>query len=471
MSKLSDLVIVKDRMRHSVILILLTLAAGSLSLANGAAGATLADQAPQAFVSVYGRQGTAAEISYWKGRVAKGEKTTYQALVGAMSYQKSKGSTADDKQVLIKDVLTIFIGIYGNNPTDAEKAWWRKRISCNEIKTRAALIASMNFHKAKKARQGSAAICGAKPAAGSSGVARRRVASIGDHPAGEVVRIGIHKTDGSAIKVTANGNFQVRTTDERPRLGKDDVVSVSWSNGQYHIRGSGLQIDTEDPVRLVPEGGAIMQITSYSDPSKTYPGKNYNRFRGTIEIRKCSNCQELWAINELRTEHYLWGLAETSGEGPEEYLKALASAARTYVLYHKVITGSRFPSKGFIINNTPNDQIYRGYEYEIIAPRFADMVNASRGTIVADTEGDKPVVTVYFSDSDGRTRSAKEAWNSSRFPHLQSVDDPHHAAKNCVGHCVGMSAQGAYGLAKKNNWDFKKILTYFYKGVKLIKAY
>jgi SpoIID/LytB domain protein len=190
-----------------------------------------------------------------------------------------------------------------------------------------------------------------------------------------------------------------------------------------------------------------------------------------IEIRKCSNCNELWAINELRTEYYLRGLGETSGNGPEEYMKALGIAARTYMLYHKVITGGRFPSKGFDITNTPNDQIYRGYEFEIITPRLSSALNKVRGVIATDNEADKPVVTVYFSDSDGKTRSAQQVWGSSRFSHLQSVEDPHHDASSCVGHCVGMSAQGAYGFAANDNWNFQKILTYYFKGIRLIKAY
>jgi stage II sporulation protein D len=179
----------------------------------------------------------------------------------------------------------------------------------------------------------------------------------------------------------------------------------------------------------------------------------------------------LWAINELRTEYYLRGLAETSGEGPEEYLKALAIAARTYVLYHKSVTGGRSINKGYDITNTPDDQIYRGHGFEAITPRLASIFNKTKGMIVTDGEGDKPLVTTYFSDSDGKTRSAKQAWNSSRFPHLQSVDDPHHASRACKGHCVGMSAQGAYGFAAKENWNFQKILNHFYKGIKLVKAY
>ena len=215
-----------------------------------------------------------------------------------------------------------------------------------------------------------------------------------------------------------------------------------------------------------------MQIKSYSDKSTTIAGKNYNRFRGVIEARKCSGCNELWAINELRVEYYLRGLAESSDTGPAEYLKALGIAARTYVLYHKVVNGGRNHARGYDIGKTPDDQIYRGYEYEIITPRLASTFASVKGIIATDGEGDVPVSTVYFSDSDGRTRSAKEVWGTDRFPHLQqSVDDPYHAASSCRGHCVGMSAQGAFGFAKKDGWSWQKILQYYYKGIRLVKAY
>ncbi|MEX2054987.1 MAG: SpoIID/LytB domain-containing protein [Candidatus Andersenbacteria bacterium] len=446
------------------------------SVTTAASAATLKDRVSEAFTSVYGRVPSPSEKVYWAGRVDRKEKTTYESLVGAMHYQKSRNVAPADTATLIKNVLPIFIEIYGNNPADSEKAWWRKRISCGEIKTRDALVASMNFHKTKKARKGSDAICGAKAAASGSavsGVVRRGVAGVSTHTMGDQVRIGIFKTDGSAIHVTADGKFQIREGQSKilGTVGKDDVVQVSWSDGKYHVRGSGVTFDTANLIRLVPLNQAIMQIKSYSDPSPTYPGKNYNRFRGVIEIRKCNGCGDLWAINELRTEYYLRGLAETSGTGPEEYIKALGVAARTYVLYHKVVTGGRYPKQGFDINNTADDQLYRGYEYEIITTRMSDIFNKSKGIVVTNGEGDKLVTTVYFSDSDGRTRSAKEVWNSSRFPHLQSADDPRHASSSCKGHCVGMSAQGAFGLAQKDNWNFQKILKHFYKGVALVKAY
>ncbi len=457
-------------------------------------GASLESRVNEAFRGVFGQQPTPVENAYWLGRVADGDKTTFAALQGAMYYQKALGRTTgagrvavtsttatakpkkEDKNNLIKDTLTIFIGIYRRDPTNAEKAWWRKRIACGEIASTTALKKSMAFHKAKKTGKGSDGICGQKAAAAAapSGILRRAVAGISSHPMGDSVRIGIHSTNGKAIDVTADGKYQIREGQAHilATLGKDDVVHISWSNGKYHVRGSGMNLNPEEEVRIVPLDGAIVQIKNYSDPSATYAGKNYNRFRGIVEIRMSNDRKQLWAITELRTEYYLRGLAETSGDGPEEYLKALGVAARTYVLYHKVVTGGRYINGGFDIDNTPNDQIYRGYEFEIITPRLASIFNKVKGVIAADSEADKPVTTVYFSDSDGRTRTAKEVWGTNRFPHLQqSVKDPHHAASACKGHCVGMSAQGAYGFAAKDNWNFRKILSYYYKGIKLVKAY
>ncbi|MEX1112696.1 MAG: SpoIID/LytB domain-containing protein [Candidatus Andersenbacteria bacterium] len=454
----------------------------------------LTSRVNEAFRSVYAKNPVPTENTYWLGRVVRGEKKTYESLRGAMLYHKALGQTigssgasapastsvpaSSDKQTLIVNTLPLFVQIYGSDPANAEKAWWRKRISCGELTSQAALTNSMKFHKSKGARKGSDNICGQTAASGSTaaggGVIRKNIAGVSTHPFGDHIRVGIFKTDGRAIHVTSNGSYQIREGASKilGTLGKDDVVQVSWSDGKYHVRGSGVSFDTANQIRLVPLNMAVMEVVTYDDPSPTIPGKNYNRFRGVIEIRKCSTCGELWAINELQLEYYLRGLAETSGTGPEEYIKALGTAARTYALYHKVVTGGRNPAKGYDITNTADDQLYRGYEYEIITPRMSNIFNQTKGIVVTDGQADSLVTTVYFSDSDGRTRSAKEVWNTSRFPHLQhSVKDPHHNSSSCRGHCVGMSAQGAFGFAKADDWSFQKILSYYFKGVKLVKAY
>lgn len=55
--------------------------------------AALIDRVNEAFRTVYGRTPTAGEWSYWAGRVTRGEKTTFEALAGAMGYQKAQEGT------------------------------------------------------------------------------------------------------------------------------------------------------------------------------------------------------------------------------------------------------------------------------------------------------------------------------------------------------------------------------------------
>ena len=55
--------------------------------------AALIDQINQAFREVYGRIPSTSEWSYWAMRVNRGDKKSYQALVGAIAFQKGVGGT------------------------------------------------------------------------------------------------------------------------------------------------------------------------------------------------------------------------------------------------------------------------------------------------------------------------------------------------------------------------------------------
>lgn len=59
----------------------------------------LIDQVNQAFRQIYGRSPSYTEWQYWAGRVQRGEKKTYGALVGAIAYQK--GSPAQSSTVAV----------------------------------------------------------------------------------------------------------------------------------------------------------------------------------------------------------------------------------------------------------------------------------------------------------------------------------------------------------------------------------
>lgn len=454
--------------------------------------AALNSRVNEAFLGVYGRTPSAAENKYWQTRTS--DKKTFAALQDTMRFYKSQGTSlggtaktaasangvasADTKQQLIVDVLPLAQQIFGRADA-ATKNWWRQRINCGEIKSRAQLVSSMKYHHGRGVTKGKDTICGKKSTDPpvSAGVTTKSVVGFSDHPLGDTVRIGIYNAGASGkVTVTASGKYQVREGGNTlANLDAGETVSITYSDGAYHVRGA-ADLDASEPIRLVPVGGTIMQVKSYNDKSATIAEKNYNRFRDTIEVRKCNGCDQMWVINDVRAENYAKGLAETLAIDPDanEFYKALATAARSYALYHRNVTGGRKPAQGYDIGRTADDQIYRGYEYEIIVPRLARAVDATRGVIVTDKNGDDPLITTYFSDSGGKTKTAEEVWGTtaSRFSHLQkNVDDPHHVSSACRGHCVGLSAQGAFGFAKADQWTFDRILKHYYQNIKLVKAY
>jgi len=422
------------------------------------------------FRTVFGRNPTHAEQEYWKSR--RDDKPMRNELRGAMYYVKSQGKTIGAPRILsAKDLAAAvpraFKEVYGRAPTTGEKTYWADRAICGDIPQYKGLIGSMSFHKAKGKTIGTGTkeeFC-ARAQVKKSGVSVNTGLGIGGHRSGPVVRIGIAELKDA--KITSDGKFFLRLPDNRKKIfSPENVVKVTYHEGVYVVQGPNkYRAELESPVKLTPIGGAIMELQNYTDRGAS--GRNYNRFRGTMEVRANSRKTALWAINELRTDDYAKGLAETTDNAPDAFQKALAVAARTYVLYHHLL-GGRQPQNGFDIGSTANDQIYRGYVYEGVAPGFASQAAATRGQVV--TYNGKLIATVYFSSSDGRTRSGEEVWHSSKFPYLKSKPDPYGGGV-LRGHGTGMSGTGAIGFARKDGWDYKKILTYYYTGVKLERGY
>ena len=191
---------------------------------------------------------------------------------------------------------------------------------------------------------------------------------------------------------------------------------------------------------------------------------NYNRFRGQIDVHYIPATGNLWVVEEVPTEDYMRGLAETSNGSPFEYQKALVTAARTYALYVRLI-GGKHKTEYFDLNTTGNDQVYRGYVSELIRPQVAEAAAETMGKVV--TYDGEIVVTPYFSQSDGRTRSWTEVWSSTDHPWLVSVPAPYDEGLSLWGHGVGMSANDAFGRAKKLGESWTDILKHYYTGVEI----
>ncbi len=281
---------------------------------------------------------------------------------------------------------------------------------------------------------------------------------------------GAHVVGNGAVTVTADSAYEV-SSGSGALLGTvaaGQEVSVSYSGGVYTVLGPGVSYSGGDYVRLSPAtAGGIMQVTSYHDVPAWNPSLDDNRFRGTIEVRYSPVSDRVWVINELPLELYLRGVAETSSGSPAEFLKAMSVAARGYALYH-VNNGGKYYEHGqdiFHLKNSRNgngdDQVYKGYGLEARFPDLTAAVDATSGQVV--TYGGALAITTYFSNSDGRTRSAQEAWGVDYWPWLQSVPDPDCEGMTLNGHGVGLSGYGALKRAERGD-GYQAILTYYYTG-------
>jgi len=273
-------------------------------------------------------------------------------------------------------------------------------------------------------------------------------------------------------------------------LGANQPVRVSYnpSTNRYYIRAGNLLRESASPINLVSRGGDPPLI-EYSNFGKT-PHKTYKRFRGEMVLRAANGA--LHVINRVGVEDYLRGLGETGLNSHPEYTRAIVTSARTYALYHYQ-NGGKHKASGYTIDNTGNDQVYYGYDYEIAAgpnPILSQAVTATNRKVITHPQSNLPnklIIATYFSQvgeharTCGRTRTDICTWNVGGWPWIpeNGVSDPWWMKDNTCfsannqgrganrGHGYGMSGRGAYCFAANDNFSWQQIIYYYYSGVSI----
>lgn len=286
-----------------------------------------------------------------------------------------------------------------------------------------------------------------------------------------IIRVGLYATtdDRSVIKAVSGGFslYQNGTAVCTFTSGQEVTLVFDRTNKIYKASGPGCATQSSNYyVAYAPDALAPLEVTDFSRPVSWLPGANDNKFRGKLELRYTPSSDSVWLINELPIEWYLKGIAETSNSSPQEYQKALLTAARTYAMYH-VRRGTKHADEYYTVD-AKYDQVYRGYGAESRDPAVVSAVDATRGKIV--TYNGNLAITPYYSRSDGRTRSWTEVWGGGPYPWLVSVQVPWDAGRTLWGHGVGLSATGALGMAAEGK-TWEQILKWFYTGIELKQVY
>ncbi|MBI5414296.1 SpoIID/LytB domain-containing protein [Candidatus Peregrinibacteria bacterium] len=273
------------------------------------------------------------------------------------------------------------------------------------------------------------------------------------------------------IRLGFEGNdARITSTDSYEIWGDDALIQTASGNSTAQIEkiGSAVRLGEKNyaVLRFIPTSeNGVMTIPSWNRmPEWDTSGKyNDNTFRGTIEFRVYED--QFIMINELPLEKYLRGLAEETDKTAKEKQKTMAILARSYALFYMQPENRKFPGAPYDGDDSPATfQKYLGYGYELRIPEFVKSVEETAGKVV--TYEGKLIKTPYFSQSDGRTRSAEEVWGWTNTPYLQSVPDPYSEGLELKGHGVGLSGKGAEGMAQAGK-TYGEIIKYFYKGVEI----
>lgn len=307
---------------------------------------------------------------------------------------------------------------------------------------------------------------------------------LGDEPRIRVALWKLEKPEKeTAVFVSSEAEydlFEGEGTEKLFSLPKGEKATLSYKAGVYTFQSGKTKFESKNYFRLVPVDNvhAVFEITNQERTIEWHKGMNFNAYRGAMEYRLTDDAKSLYIINDLLLEDYTYGIAETSNGTHYEYIKALQTAARTYA-YYITATTDKYPNGNFDVVAHTGDQLYLGYRNEALRPNVVKATNDTRGEVITyDTDNNSAtpnavVITPYFGNSDGMTRTWSKVWGGTDKPWLVPVKAIYDKRdkKKMYGHGVGMSQRDAMIKANEEDLDYKQLLKYYYTGVEIEKLY
>jgi len=283
------------------------------------------------------------------------------------------------------------------------------------------------------------------------------------------VRIGLYKvTEDVQFKSDFSYEVYAGNVLQGTLLG-GEIATIKYSGENYYFSSPNLNFTSLERIRLVPyDINNYFTLLDYERFVSWKGNKNFNMYRGIMEYKYSPKSDAPYVINELPMDSYIAGIAETSNGAAMEYIKAILVAARSYAYYH-LNNGVPADQRTFDLYATTADQLYLGYNSEVLMPRVVQATRATMGEMV--TFNGQPVITPYFGHSDGKTRTWKEVWGGTNKDWLQPVVCIYDEGQSMFGHGVGMSAWDASQRADKDSWTYSQLLQYYYKGTQVEKIY
>lgn len=281
------------------------------------------------------------------------------------------------------------------------------------------------------------------------------------------IRVGIKKIK-TPIQFISDFDYEIYAQDELVGyLGAGAAVKMSYSKGKYSFKGKDMEYIGEKYLRFTPFSNEAYFALPNLVRNVSGLKRNFNVYRGALEYRYVSSIKMPYLINELPLEQYIMGLTESANGAPEEYVKALMVAARSYA-FVRIDPKLLAEKKPFHVYGSTYDQLYLGYNSETLMPNMPMYAQATAGELI--TYNSNPVTATYFGRSNGKTK--EWIWgNKANYPWIQSVECVYDKGKRKSGHGVGLSQNDALNRAAKDGWNYVQILKYYFKDIEVEKVY
>lgn len=296
------------------------------------------------------------------------------------------------------------------------------------------------------------------------------------------IRVGVWKAGekdpvtgviiGKAIFISSEDEYAIFTNNTPSGvLPANTEAAISYDGSTYTLSTNELALASPNFFRLAPVNNprAVFTITNMERRLDWKGPRNFNKYRGGMELRATQDGKEVYFINDVLFEDYIAGIGETSAIAHPEYIKSLLTAARTYAFYIKEQT-DKHDKRNFDVVAHTGDQLYLGVVSEEMMPRVVAAAKDTRGYMI--TYEKNIVVTPYFGNSDGRTRAWTEVWGGAHKPWLVPVEATYDKRDNkkMYGHGVGMAQRDAAYRAE-DGMDWTSLVKYYYTGVEIEKMY
>lgn len=225
------------------------------------------------------------------------------------------------------------------------------------------------------------------------------------------VRIFARTRPSTIVFTPLQGEFQLndgRTKDLK--ISVNETIAVTRHDDQIiYMTLSGVSAVTDSVIIEPLSEGALFSLRAPAG------GEQLKTLDGFLKVKSYPG--SLQVLNITSVEDYLPGVveAEAGKSGPEEYFRAQAVVARTYV-YRNIY---RHELDGYNLCDDTHCQVYPGIISDSL---ITGACKSTSGKVIIDRDS-MLIVSAFHANCGGVTASSSDVW-VAKYPYLISIKDP-----------------------------------------------